>query len=48
VINRAYGDRIQELVDVARRNEKATSDPAFRMLQVLARVPTSNGGRILA
>lgn len=31
----------------ARSNEKATSDPAFRLLQVLARVKTTNGLSVL-
>lgn len=43
IINKEYGDRVQELVDVARTNSRATSDPAFRLLQVLTRVKTSNG-----
>jgi len=47
VINKTYGDRIQQLVEIARTNEKSTSDPAFRLLQVLARVRTTDGGSIL-
>lgn len=47
VINRVYGDRIQELIEVAKANRKATSDPAFRLLQVLAVVRTSDGRAIL-
>lgn len=47
VINESYGDRLRELIAVARSNEKATSDPGFRMLQLLARVKTSNGTPIL-
>lgn len=47
IINQTYGDRIQELIKVARSNEKATSDPAFRLLQVLARVRTSDGSALL-
>ncbi len=47
VINKAYGDRIQELIKIVRRNERATSDPAFRLLQVLARLKTTDGMQIL-
>lgn len=43
VINEHYGDSVQRLIDVARGNSKATSDPAFRLLQVLARVRTTTG-----
>lgn len=43
VINRHYGDRIEELIKVAKSNKRATSDPAFRLLQVLSVVRTSNG-----
>lgn len=44
VINVEYGDRIQRLIDVARANKRATSDPAFRLLQVLSRVRSKDGG----
>lgn len=43
VMNQAYGDAVQELITVARGNSKATSDPAFRLLQVLVRVKTADG-----
>lgn len=43
VINREYGDRIEELIKVAKSNKRATSDPAFRLLQVLSIVRTSGG-----
>lgn len=43
VVNRSYGDAVQRLIDVAQTNGKATSDPAFRLLQVLARVKTGEG-----
>lgn len=43
VMNQEYGDRVQALIDVAKDNSKATSDPAFRMLQVLSRVKTADG-----
>jgi hypothetical protein len=43
IMNEEYGDRIQELVHQARSNSRATSDPAFRLLQVLSRVKTSTG-----
>lgn len=43
VINKEYGDRVQELISVARANSRATSDPAFRLLQVLTRVKTGSG-----
>jgi len=42
-INKSYGDAIQELIEVARTNVRATSDPAFRLLQVLACVKSSQG-----
>jgi hypothetical protein len=45
VVNTEYGDRVQELIEVARTNRRPTSDPAFRLLQVLTRVTTS-GGRL--
>ena len=48
MINNSYGDRVQELVAVARKDKRATSDPAFRLLQVLARVRTTNQRPILA
>ena len=44
VMNQEYGDRIQALIEVAKTNSRATSDPAFRLLQVLSRVRTSGGG----
>ena len=43
VINKGYGDRVQELIAIARSNSRATSDPAFRLLQVLTRVKTADG-----
>jgi hypothetical protein len=43
VINKDYGDRVQELIAVARSDSRATSDPAFRLLQVLTRVKTADG-----
>ena len=43
VMNQQYGDRVQALIGVAKDNSKATSDPAFRLLQVLSRVKTSSG-----
>ena len=43
VINKEYGDRMQALVDAARTNSRATSDPAFRLLQILTRVRTKAG-----
>jgi hypothetical protein len=43
IINEEYGNRIQALVDVARNNSRATSDPAFRLLQVLTRIKTKQG-----
>lgn len=43
VINREYGDHVQELIESARTNSSATSDPAFRLLQVLTRVKSSAG-----
>lgn len=38
-----YGDRVQELICVARSSRRATSDPAFRLLQVLTRVKMASG-----
>lgn len=43
VVNREYGDRVQRLIDIAKRDTRATSDPAFRLLQILACVRTSSG-----
>lgn len=43
VINAEYGDRVQKLIDAAAASSKDTSDPAFRLLQVLVRVQTSAG-----
>jgi Holliday junction resolvase-like predicted endonuclease len=43
VMNEGYGDRVQALIEVAKTNSRATSDPAFRLLQVLARVRTAEG-----
>jgi hypothetical protein len=38
VINEEYAKRIQALIDVARKDTRATSEPAYRLLQVLTRV----------
>lgn len=38
VINDEYAHRIQQLIDHARGNTKTTSDPAYRMLQILTRL----------
>jgi hypothetical protein len=38
VINEEYASRIQRLVDHARTNSAATSEPAYRLLQVLTRL----------
>jgi Holliday junction resolvase-like predicted endonuclease len=38
VINDEYANRIQALIDDARSNSKATSDPAYRLLQILTRL----------
>lgn len=35
VVNEDYTERIRELVIHARKNQSATSEPAYRMLQVL-------------
>jgi Holliday junction resolvase-like predicted endonuclease len=43
VINRDYGDSVQKLIEVARTDSRATSDPAYRLLQVLARVRSTAG-----
>src|SRR5690606_33931172 len=43
VINDEYGDRVQRLIEIARTNRQATSDPAFRLLQLLGRVTTQTG-----
>jgi hypothetical protein len=43
MVNEIYGDRVQELINEARLNSRATSDPAFRLLQVLSRVKTDGG-----
>lgn len=38
VINGDYADCIQRLIDQAHRSASATNEPAFRLLQILARV----------
>lgn len=38
ILNEEYTARIQELVDVARRESQTTGDDAFRMLQILTRL----------
>lgn len=43
VINEVYGDAVARLVAVARKDSRPTSDPAYRLLQVLASVRTSTG-----
>ncbi len=43
VMNEGYGDHIQQLINHARVNSRATSDPAFRLLQILSRVKTDTG-----
>jgi hypothetical protein len=43
VINQTYGEAVQALIQVAKTNGKATSDPAFRLLQVLARAKSHGG-----
>jgi hypothetical protein len=47
MVNGAYGDAVEELVRVARTNRAATSDPAFRLLQVLSIAQTSDARRVL-
>lgn len=38
VVNERYAERAQELIDHAKRSTKATSEPAYRLLQILAKV----------
>ena len=38
VINEEYTRRIGELFEYARKNPSATSEPAYRMLQILTRL----------
>jgi Holliday junction resolvase-like predicted endonuclease len=38
VINEPYAARVQTLVEHARRNPAATSEPAYRLLQILTRL----------
>jgi hypothetical protein len=35
VVNQAYTERVQALIDHARGSAKATSEPAYRLLQIL-------------
>ncbi len=35
VVNAEYTERVQQLIDHARKNSKATSEPAYRLLQIL-------------
>jgi hypothetical protein len=41
VINEEFTKRVQALVDAARKDSRATSEPAYRLLQVLARLKGS-------
>ena len=38
VINNDYTERVQRLIEHARRHSAATSDPAYRLLQILTRL----------
>jgi hypothetical protein len=38
IVNELYARRIHDLVEHARRNSSATSEPAYRLLQVLTRL----------
>ena len=38
IINERYSQRVQELVEHARGNPSATSEPAYRLLQILTRL----------
>jgi hypothetical protein len=38
VVNKAYAERVQQLIEHARGSASATSEPAYRLLQILARV----------
>jgi Holliday junction resolvase-like predicted endonuclease len=38
VINERYSQRVRELVEHARKNTSATSEPAYRLLQILTRL----------
>jgi Holliday junction resolvase-like predicted endonuclease len=43
VINEIYTSRVRELVERAKHNPKATSDPAYRLLQILVRLKGDTG-----
>jgi hypothetical protein len=47
MVNAAYGDAVQELIGAARSSRASTPDPAFRLLQILSAVQTSDGQRLL-
>jgi hypothetical protein len=47
MVNGAYGDAVQELIQVARTSHRSTTDPAFRLLQVLSVAATSAGQRLV-
>lgn len=38
VVNERYAERVQKLVEHARGSASATSEPAYRLLQILTRV----------
>lgn len=38
MVNERDAERAQELIDHAKRSTKATSEPAYRLLQILAKV----------
>jgi hypothetical protein len=38
VVNERYAERVQQLVEHARGSASATSEPAYRLLQILTRV----------
>lgn len=38
VVNDVYAERVQQLIEHARRSASATSEPAYRLLQILTRV----------
>ncbi|MGH2789306.1 MAG: hypothetical protein ACRDJV_15635 [Actinomycetota bacterium] len=43
VINEIFTNRVRELVEHAKHNSKATSDPAYRLLQILVRLKGDTG-----
>lgn len=47
VVNEAYGDRVQQLIDTAHGKTLTTGEDAFRLLQILTRIKASEPLRLV-